>query len=116
MAFVKEKIPDEDRKKYGIDNRFISWIVDRERNISMVNTGLDKESNTSFWLHYGDETIKFEAKWSAISDSEECYKFYEPQIPMHLEARKIEIIGLLKETIEKSRALAGNPNSLTIKF
>ena len=59
MAFVNEKISDEDRKTYGIDEldngrgrNFRRWTIDREKEIFLISTGLNKESYKAFWVYY----------------------------------------------------------------
>lgn len=61
MAYVNERISDEDMVKYRIDemawgyqaNLYRSWVIDRERDIYLRRASDDRgETNNEYWSFY----------------------------------------------------------------
>jgi hypothetical protein len=114
MAFINEKIPMDDIKKYGlneINRRYawgeLVWTVDRDRDIYLrqVRAGREEFSHESTWnLYWGGELLEVDI---AIKDAGgtprgECWahkKVQRIQVPPHLASKRDEILADLKEAL-----------------
>ncbi len=60
MAFVLEKIPEEDKKKYGLELESV-WPIDHKRNAVLVHSGGVPEAKF-YDLYWKDRIIRIEVK------------------------------------------------------
>ena len=123
MAFVNERISENDRKKYGLDEvdkllaktgkvRQSDWTIDHERGIYLrvINWGREEFSHQSTWHFYwrGDlltvclELLDAGGKrgghgWAHFK-LVDCYKqgFF---VPDHLRDQQDEIVADLKDSL-----------------
>ena len=65
MTFVYEKISDEDRKKYNIDElnhghgkHFSHWLRERERDVFLIQKGIGNEPGSLFFLYYNGSLFR----------------------------------------------------------
>jgi hypothetical protein len=119
MAFIREVISAEDRKKYGLDETCSDvlkrgvkhWVIDRNREIFLIKGPHDKEGYFGFWLYYNGRII-------GISGDENCRdgKNLDPfEIYYEVWLNDEFILKLLTEAVQASVSQKGFKNTVTIK-
>ena len=116
MAFVNERIPEVDVKKYGLEaiddsllgaGRTISraWTIDRARDIYLrcVARGRDEESQLSTWTFYWKGALIWFKREGLAFKGERggpCwlhFKVYDFKIPEAIQSHREEIFQDLRE-------------------
>ncbi len=93
MTFVKEKIPEEYKKKHSIELTD-EWCIDRERDAIFYHTGGNPRGpETSFLFIWKGNGLEVGSIWRSTNNSNEIEwcDTYVP-IPAHLEAQRQEIL------------------------
>jgi hypothetical protein len=118
MAFVNERISEQDRKKYGLDEIDNSpgmgvhaparyWTIDRDRSIYLRYLGRGREefANRTTWHFYWNEellVVDLLTLDTGGRPGEPCWakkKIHRLPLPPHLSPRRDEIIADLYDAI-----------------
>lgn len=71
MAFVNEKISDEDRRKYNVSNGYNHWVADHENQAFLLSDGVDRERIARFKLFLNGVIMKICAEKRGGGNPEE---------------------------------------------
>lgn len=141
MAFVNEKISDEDKAKLSSILTFekisaqaqwipeyrnpTRWTVDRERGVYLIFlTGGGREQLPYYVLGLDGQTVVFNvhdvSQGNHSTGIHGCYEVHDLHIPPTLESRRDEIKQLLREGLEEyayfspfaDGGTADNPNTV----
>jgi hypothetical protein len=121
MPFVREKISEEDRIKYNLASYnyggyFSGWTIDRDRQVFMVRTGVDKEGISRFWLNWKGHVLQMAAEWEVRNIPDETwYKVTQLNAASLTKEEKAEVLELFREAIEVSESHQTFPKRV-IKF
>lgn len=101
MAFVVEKISDEDREKFNINafnwgngSAFHNWAVDHTREAYFLLTGPGKERNARTWLIYKGSVNTALCDYIITEKNTVEYKVYRLEVQENL-LNEVETIKLL---------------------
>jgi hypothetical protein len=114
MAFVSERIPEEDKNKidmkklWSIGSYFIEptrWVIDRENNVYLFPLGGGGAEMPSFFgISVQGEIITLEADRCGTGNNTTgivlSYKVSRIMIPQIFEARRDEIKRLIREALD----------------
>jgi hypothetical protein len=114
MAFVNEKITDDERAKYSLDNLenaygriFDRWLIDRERDVFLVQMEVDQEAVMTFWLYFDGAILTINGREAAGT------KKHELVFEVRLDNAKA--LNLLTEAIRADHLLMGIKNPITVR-
>ncbi len=119
MAFIKERIPVEEWDLYNsfeliektslsegkkmIADKYSSWMVEKERQIYFIMTGvLGREGVEFYTLIWEENKIDVEAIFTRKFDDGKMIKGYRLNICVDkkLESKKQEFVSILKEVLQ----------------
>lgn len=120
MTFVNEKIPDADREKYGIDEYFLSWTVDRDMDAFLLGKGVYDPHLRTFILCWKGHSMRVGAEEYAQGNTEIGitidYKINRIDVPDALQQEKVEIHQLLEEALNAYGTSGRRPPSTTMNI
>jgi len=105
MSFIVEpRLSDEDKKRFGYN----TWVIDREREIFMIPSGIGRESQRSFELFdYKDGSFLLKAHVTDKSTGNSkdgllrWYEIHHLQIPYAIQHREAELVPILLEAMDE---------------
>lgn len=116
MAFVLEKISEEDRKKYNIDRYKDRWSIDREKESYLINVGgVGRSTYTNFVLFFDGKYIEILTDRNftnpSINEVDTTFNVDLITIPYSMKSKMEEIKGAIIEALN-SYGYFGNREAL----
>ena len=125
MAFVTEKISDEDKQRIGFDKltehmgwrpRPSTWTVDRETGNFLIPVfwgSEDDRNGKTYRFCWSGQLIGIGAEWQESSESDGLIYFWRmrgrPRMPIELEPRREEMYASLQDAIDSDEQRNGPP-------
>jgi hypothetical protein len=133
MAFVNERITEEDKKRIDFsaiklpifydrpipNDHLYKWTVDREREVFFMRLKRRGEEfpNSSFYTLWWKGDIIYLELETDIWTNECKWIVRMLKIPHHLQGKREEIVQLLKEALEVFGSFYGDPfSSISLAF
>jgi hypothetical protein len=104
MNFRNEKISDEDREKFAVNQSVNRWTFDEETSTFLVGLGVNQEHYANFFFHFKGENISFGAYQSSKGNSKNgiaiSYSIEELTIPSNLSNQDSTIKEMIKKALK----------------
>lgn len=104
MAYVNERVPEEEKKAYMIPGYKeitpFCWTIDKEKNIKLFDywTNIDNPSEQYFAFVWGDVVVKLTLLQSG-RDNTVTWNLRSIKIPNDLVEKREEILAELREAL-----------------
>ncbi len=108
MGFVNEKIPEEDKERFGLKPIDGSrWTIDRERDVALLVSSTNRYRFSKGKIFWKGEALEFTAECALEEKEDEIpmktvhWKKIYITLPEHLQTKKNDVIQTIEEAFMK---------------